>query len=287
LGVLKDDVARLLGLSERIPVATGAADFLSHHLASGTNAPGQAMDLCGTSENFSVVVEKPLRDRRLSNLRHITDTWISFGILDAGGGCLRWLRDNMCLDLIQIAEEEGKDPYEIMIRAAQGLPPGTDGLLFLPYLQGERVTGSPHSRGVFFGISSYHKRRHLIHAVLEGVVLGLKHMVEIGKDAGAAIDEIRFLGGCARSEYWAQMRADCYNVKISTMKSAEGGILGAAILAGCAAGLFDGPSRVADEKTARITRVYSPDSDRAREYARVFTRFLELHDDFQKFFMGP
>lgn len=191
----------------------------------------------------------------------------------------------MCLDLIEIAKEEGKDPYDIMIREARGLPAGTDGLFFLPYLQGERVTGSPHSRGVFFGISSYHKRRHLIHAVLEGVVLGLKHMVEIGRDAGAAVDEIRFIGGCSRSEYWSQMRADCYDVKIATMKSVEGGIMGAAILAGCAAGLFDDPFKVAEQKIAKITRAYSPDSDKAREYSKVFGHFLELHDDFQKFFV--
>jgi sugar (pentulose or hexulose) kinase len=284
LGVIKKDIASQLGLPYGIPVAVGAADFLCHHLSSGTNVPGQAMDLCGTSSCFSMVVEKPLFNRNIQNLRHITDSWISFGILDAGGGCLRWLRDNICVDVIERAARESKSAYELIIDEARRVVPGTEGLFFLPYLQGERVTGSAHSRGSYFGLTSFHKRKHLIHAVLEGVVLGLNQMVRIVKDAGISIDEVRFIGGCSRSDYWAQMRADCYDAKITVLKAVEGGILGAAILAGCAAGVFEGPIHASKKIAAKVDKEFHPDGEKVKLYRDLYNRFIELHDDFQKYF---
>jgi len=284
LGILKKDIATLLGLPEGIPVATGAADFLCHHLSSGTNVPGQAMDLCGTSSCFSIIVKKPLFNRNIQNLRHITNSWISFGILDAGGGCLRWLRDNVCIDLIDHAKEETQDVYTLMIEKVKDMSPGTDGLFFLPYLQGERVTGSAYSRGSFFGLTSYHKRKHLIHAVLEGVVLGLNQMVSIAKDAGIVIDEVRFIGGCSRSDYWSQMRADCYDAKILVMKAVEGGIMGAAILAGCAAGIFKSPIHAAEKIAAKVNKEFVPQRIRSQQYREIYNRFIILHDSFQKYF---
>lgn len=284
LGTIRDEVASMLGLPTGIPVATGAADFLCHHLASGTNVPGQAMDLCGTSSCFSIVVPKPLMNRNVQNLRHITDAWISFGILDAGGACLRWLRDQSCIDLLERIKGKSGDAYRMMIDEAQDVDPGTEGLFFLPYLQGERLTGSAFSRGVFFGLTSFHKRKHLIHAVLEGVVLGLNQMVQIARDSGMDIGEVRFTGGCSRSEYWAQMRAHCYNTKISVLKAVEGGVMGAAILAGCAAGAFRNPAEAAERIAAKVERTYYPDPQKAKRYAGIYQRYMELHDEFQGIF---
>jgi len=285
MGILKKDIANLLGLPEGIPVATGAGDFLCHHLACGATIPGRAMDHAGTASALSVVVEKPLFNKKLANLRHITNSWISFGILDSGGGSLRWLRDNTCIDIVEATKGKSKDAYQIMDEIAKEVPPGSDGLFFLPYLQGERTTGSSYSRGVFFGISGFHQRKHLINAVLEGVLLDLKQVIDIFEKTGLKISEVRLIGRGAKSEYWSQMRADIYNSKILIMKSVEGGIMGASILAGCAAGLYKGPVEAADSLTAKIQNTYLPDSEKVSSYSNIFKNFLELHDDFQKYFI--
>jgi len=285
MGVLKKEVSKYLGLPSGIPVAGGSGDFLSHHLACGTTIPRRAMDHAGTASALSVVVEKPLFNKKLMNLRNITDSWISFGILDSGGGSLRWFRDNSCLDLIEIAKKENKDPYEVMIDMAKDVSPGSNGLFFFPYLQGERTTGSSYSRGVFFGISSFHQRKHLIHAILEGVIFDLKQIIDIIGSAGVNVSEVRLIGGGARSDYWSQMRADIYNADILIMKSVEGGIMGASILAGCAAGLYKNPATTADNLTAKVQKVFKPDRGRVGLYSEIFSNFLELHDAFQEYFV--
>lgn len=285
IGTIKNDLAGSLDLPKGIPVAAGSGDFLCHHLASGTAVPGRAMDHAGTASALSVVVKKPLFNKKLMNLRHITDSWISFGLLDSGGGSLRWLRDNACIDLIEAAKKEEKDPYEIMIEDAMDVPPGSDGVFFLPYLQGERTTGSSYSRGVFFGISSFHKRKHLIHSILEGVIFDMKQIMDIMEKAGVEIPEVRLIGGGARSDYWSQMRANIYDTGILTMKSVEGGIMGASILAGCVGGLFKDPAAAADKISAIVHKVFKPDRKKADLYSEIFSNFLELHDAFQEYFI--
>jgi len=285
IGVIKNELARSLGLPKGIPVAAGSGDFLCHHLASGTTLPGRAMDHIGTAAALSVVVKKPLFNKKLMNLRHVTDSWISFGILDSGGGSLRWLRDNTCIDLMEVASKKKKDPYEIMIKMTMDVPPGSDGVFFLPYLQGERTTGTSYSRGVFFGISSFHQRKHLIHAVLEGVIFDMKQIMDIIENAGVNIPEVRLTGGGARSDYWSQMRADIYDANILVMKSVEGGIMGASILAGCAAGIFKDPANAADKISAKIKKVFKPDKKKVEIYTEIFLNFLEIHDSFQEYFI--
>lgn len=285
MGIIKKDLASSLGLPKGIPVAAGSGDFLSHHLASGTTTPGRAMDHAGTASALSVVVKKPLFNKKLMNLRHITDSWISFGILDSGGGSLRWLRDNACIDLVELASKKKKDPYEIMIEMTMDVPPGSDGLFFLPYLQGERTTGTSYSRGVFFGISSFHQRKHLIHAILEGVIFDMKQIMNIMENAGVNIPEVRLIGGGARSDFWSQMRADIYDVNILIMKSVEGGIMGASILAGCVAGLFKDPSTAADKISARVQKVFKPNKKKVEVYSEIFSNFLEIHNAFQEYFI--
>ena len=243
------------------------------------------MDHAGTASALSVVVKKPLFNKKLMNLRHITDSWISFGILYSGGGSLRWLRDNACIDLMEVASKKKKDPYEIMIKMTRDVPPGSDGVFFLPYLQGERTTGTSYSRGVFFGISSFHQRKHLIHAVLEGVIFDMKQIMDIIENAGVNIPEVRLIGGGARSDYWSQMRADIYDANILAMKSVEGGIMGASILAGCAAGIFKDPANAADEISAKIKKVFKPDKKKVEIYTEIFLNFLEIHDSFQEYFV--
>ncbi len=285
MGSVKKETADMLGLREGIPVASGSGDFLAHHLACGTTVPGRAMDHAGTASALSLVAEKPLFNKKLMNLRHITDSWITFGILDSGGGSLRWYRDNSCLDLVATAKKEGKDPYELMIDMAKEVPIGSDGLFFFPYLQGERTTGSSYSRGVFFGISSFHQRKHMINSVLEGIVFDLKQVLDIIEKGGHKVPEIRLIGGGARSSYWSQMRADIYNSEVLILKSVEGGIMGAGILAGCAAGIYDDPVKAADNLTVKVQNVFKPDRKKVGLYYEIFSNFLELHDSFQQYFI--
>jgi xylulokinase len=284
MGRVTKEASKLFGIPAGIPVAAGAMDFGCHHLASGTNKPGQSLDHIGTASAVTVVSEQAVIHEKICNIRHPFKGWIAFGILDAGGGSLRWLRDNSCLDLVQQAKKEGADPYELMLEKAKSVPIGADGLFFFPYLQGERLLGSNHSRGVYFGITNAHKREHLIRALLEGVIYALNDIVNIVRSMGAPVSEVHLIGGGARSNFWAQMRADIYRANICTLKAFEGGIMGAALLAGCACGLFTNPEHTAEKYLSVIDRRFQPNKDIIEEYGNVFNRYMELHDVFQPYF---
>jgi len=161
---------------------------------------------------------------------------------------LRWLRDTVCSDEIHRAEELGKDPYEIMIELAENIPIGSDKLIYLPYLMGER---SPHldpdARGVFFGLSAVHTKANLIRAVMEGVAFSQLDCVEVFRDMGVPIDFMAACGGGGRSTLWRKMLADMYGCNVYTLKNDEGPSMGVAILAGVGAGEYDSVEQACNE----------------------------------------
>jgi xylulokinase len=187
------------------------------------------------------------------------------GVMLSAGGSLRWLRD--------ILKE---DSYNQMTAEAAAAPPGAEGLLFLPYLTGERMPhADPHARGAFVGLTIRHGRGHLIRSVLEGVAFGLRDALEIIRARGIPVTQVRVSGGGARSGLWRQILADTFALDVVTVSATEGAAYGAALLAGVGAGLY--PSvESACHATITTTEHLSSDPDRVAAYDRFYHLYTDL-----------
>jgi xylulokinase len=211
------------------------------------------------------------------NLHHAMEGWIPFGIIDSGGGALKWFKDRLCGAEEEQAEERGVDVYDILNPEAAAVEPGSEGLLFFPYLMGERSLGTAHARGVFFGITPRTGKGAMVRAIMEGVTFELRRTLEIVEEAGNEVEQIYTIGGGARSDLWSQIKADIYKKPVSTFHSTEGGILGAAILAGVGAGVHS-DVRAGAERSLRIKETFEPELSRAERYDYLYQQFGELHD---------
>ncbi|MBE3580996.1 MAG: hypothetical protein IMW96_05095 [Thermoanaerobacteraceae bacterium] len=271
------------GLVEGIPVVAGGGDMACLLLGAGLTRVGRACDVAGTACDISVFVTEPCVDYRLMNLYHVVPGWFTFGILDSGGSSYKWVRE-----LVSGSLTDGRDTnrgldYDELNRLAEVVGPGADGLIYLPYLMGERTLGSAYSRGVFFGLYLGHRAGHLARAVIEGITYDLKQSFEIIRSHGVHIEEVRFVGGGARSPLWGQIKADIYDCPVVAVEQFEGGALGAAILAGAGVGMFKDPAEAAEEMI-KVRWQFRPDPERARIYKSYYSLFKRLHDLLQPLF---
>ncbi len=280
IGQVTDQTAALTGLSAGTPVVTGGGDMLCMLLAAGITRPGIASDVTGTSGIFSVFTEKPVLDPQLMNLHHVMPGWIPFGIIDSGGGALKWFRDACCESEKERAQSQGIDTYDLLSEMATEIDPGAEGLLFFPYLMGERTLGTPYARGVFFGLTPRTGKGAMVRAIKEGITFELRRTLEIVENAGHSIDLIYHNGGGARSELWNQIKADIYQKPVRTFESSEGGILGAAILAGVGAEVYPDPAAGA-EKCLHVAQEFIPNPANYSRYDALYKIFTDLHDRFQ------
>jgi xylulokinase len=281
LGTLTPDAALLTGLKAGTPVVVGAGDMLCMLISAGLTQPGRAADITGTASIMAVYVGEPVMDPRLMNLHHAIPGWIPFGISDSGGGALKWFKDSFCETQSELATQCDKDVYDILNPMAAKVKPGSEGLLFFPYLMGERSMGSAFSRGVFFGLTPRNTRGALVRAIMEGVTFELRRTLEIVQDSGNQVDQIYTIGGGARSDLWSQIKADIYQRPVLTFEACEGGILGAAMLAGVGTGVYL-DVRTAAGQCLRMDKTFKPDPGRAARYDYLYSLFLDLHDRFQE-----
>jgi xylulokinase len=210
------------GLPVGIPVISGGGDFACACLGAGVVQQRSAAMMLGTSGNL--LVPAPLKtDPRLLNTIHVTGETLSLGAVMAGGA-VGWFKTMLGIDQ--------PDLFSLLDAEASRTPPGAEGLVFLPYLMGERTPiWDPYARGVFIGLSTLHTRAHLYRAVLEGVAYAFRQMMEIISDTGAPIEEIIAINGGARSPLWRQIFADILGVPIRWRPTSGGTSLGAAFLA--------------------------------------------------------
>jgi xylulokinase len=283
IGQVSAAAARLTGLQAGTPVVAGAGDMLCMLVASGLAEPGYALDITGTASDMVVYVPAPVTDPPLMNLHHALPGWTPFGIAEAGGGSLKWLKDEFCQAEVQQARAEGRDVYAVLNEKAARVEPGCEGLLYLPYLMGERVLGSPYSRGVFFGLTPRSDVGALVRSVMEGVTFELRRTLELVEAAGNPVSAVYTAGGGARSRLWSQIKADIYHKPVITLAESEGGILGSAILAGAGVGVYpDVPNGV--RACVRVEEKLQPDPTNYARYDALYTLFKDLHDQLQPAF---
>jgi len=281
VGTITAEAAELTGLAEGTPVAVGAGDMLCMLISSGLTKPGRASDITGTASIISVYVEEPVLDPRLMNLHHAMPGWIPFGISDSGGGALKWFKDELCQAEVAEAKRSGKDVYDILNPKAAAVEPGSEGLLFFPYLMGERSLGTPFARGVFFGLTPRTGMGAMVRAIMEGATFELRRTLEIVEDAGNTVHKVYTIGGGARSDLWSQIKADIYKKPVYTFKASEGGILGSAILAGVGVGVY-ADVRAGAEQCLRVKKAFQPDLSTVTRYDYLYELFQEVHDRLQE-----
>jgi xylulokinase len=206
------------------------------------------------------------------------------GVMLSAGGSLRWYRDVLGSEEIAVAKRMGVDPYELIAAEAAQAEVGCEGLIFLPYLTGERTPyPDPDARGVWFGVTLYHARAHLARSVLEGVSYGLRDSLEILRAMGLPIQQVRASGGGARSAVWRQIQSDVFNSELVTVNIDEGPAFGVALLAGVGAGIY--PSvQAACERTISIASQTRPIAQNAALYERYYPIYRALYQSLREQF---
>ncbi|MBI5361009.1 MAG: xylulokinase [Planctomycetes bacterium] len=286
-GMITEKAGRLTGLKTGTPVIGGGGDQAAQAIGTGIVKPGIISINIGTSGVVFACSEKPQFDPagRVHTFCHaVPRKWHVMGVMLAAGGSLRWFRDNLGREEARAAKQKGIDPYEALIEEARNIPAGSEGLMFLPYLSGERTPyADPCARGVFFGLGLRHTKGHMIKAVLEGVCFGLRDSLGIIEELGIPVKEIRVTGGGARSKAWIQILSDVLGREIITVEPAEGSAYGAALLAGIGAGVYADAAQACG-RTIRTKAVFRPSPANASVYNRRYRLFRSLYKSLKEDF---
>jgi sugar (pentulose or hexulose) kinase len=269
IGGLRAAPAAELGLPLDLPVVAGANDAIATFLGAGLTAPGQAIDTGGTSGGFGLYVHERVAAPPLwTGPAPLPGLFYVGGAMAGTGKALDWLVDDALGGAATLAE---------LLAEAATAPPGAGGLLFLPYLAGERwPLHDPAARGAFVGLTLGHRRAHLVRAVLEAAALALRHVAAPAVAAGLPFSELRVTGGTAASRLWNQVKADVLGVEVAVPRVAEASVAGAAILAAVGADLVADERAGIDALVAVAARMV-PDPAAGDLYDRLAPQYEELH----------
>jgi len=269
LGGLGASAAAMLGIPAGMPVVVGVNDGTGSIVGAGLLEPGDAVDTGGASGGFGVYHDRPLDlPGTFVAPAPIPGRWVLGGAMAATGAALEWLR---------VAILDGRWSREELLAEASSVPPGSDGLVFLPYLAGERAPiFDDRARGTFVGLTLAHRRAHLVRAVIEGAAFAARHVAEPILAAGAPLRELRLAGGASRHPLWARVKADVMGVPVATPRVHDTALLGAAILAAAGAGLVPDIAAGVRAMTATETVTY-PDPVAGARYDALYAVYRELY----------
>ncbi|MBU4349195.1 xylulokinase [bacterium] len=270
-GKITKNVAEQTGLKFKTPVVAGGADNACGAVGSGIIQEGRVMVSIGSSGVVLAQTDDPQADQegRIHLFNHACpDSWYMMGVMLSAGISYEWLKKKLfnnrlsCAKLDQLAEE---------------IEPGSEGLIFLPYLYGERTPhANANARGVYFGISGKHDQRHFTRSVLEGVTFALKDSLELIKDKGVKIKEIRAIGGGAKSRVWQQILADILGEEINLLNVEEGPAFGAALIAGVGVGVY-GSFAEAVNRIIKVEKTIIPRTQNSERYNQYYQLYKKLY----------
>ncbi len=272
-GFVTPDAARATGLAAGTPVVTGTADAAAEAVGVGIFDPGDLLLMFGSSIYMIHVVDQLRTDARLWAGPYLQrGRWMVAAGMSTAGTLTRWFRDQLARDVLDKAEQSGGNAYDLLMQDIEGIPPGSAGLVVLPYLSGERTPiHAPKARGAFFGLTLGHRREHLYRACLEGVGYGIAQHLEIFDQMGLETNRIVAVGGGTRNPSWLQLTADICGRTLSSGQ-AFGAAYGDALLAALGSGHF------ADVEDLRhriqLGPSYQPDPERHRRY-QPYTRIYQ------------
>ncbi len=278
-GVVSSAGAEATGLRAGTPVVAGGGDQAAGAVGMGIVRPGTVSATIGTSGVVFAASDKPALDPkgRVHTFCHaVPGRWHVMGVTQGAGLSLRWFRDQF-----GAGADDGRDPYTRLTEDAARVAPGANGLLWTPYLMGERTPHlDPHARAALVGLTASHTRAHVVRAILEGVAFSLRDTFEIFKEMNVPVEEIRLGGGGARSKLWRQIQADVYGHVVKTVEAEEGAAYGAALLAGVGAGAWPSVDAACDA-VVRIKSAVEPNPEAVEALARQYRIFRLLYPALQ------
>ncbi|RJP13999.1 MAG: xylulokinase [Candidatus Abyssobacteria bacterium SURF_5] len=279
-GTITHHAAEETGLRAGTPVVGGGADNACAAVGAGIVEEGVAQASIGSSGVFLAALSSHRADEhmRLHCMNHAApDMWYLMGVMLTAGLSLKWFKEAFCNEEAEQARREGRDVYDLLSESAASVPAGSEGLIFLPYLNGERT---PHAdsgaRGLLCGLTLRHQKAHMVRAIMEGIAFGLRDSLELVRQLGIEVHEIILAGGGAKSPLWRQIQADVFGQPVRTLKVSDAAPFGAALLAGVGAGIFADCAQ-ATLATVRKAEQVAPVPEHVRVYNDHYPLYKKLY----------
>jgi xylulokinase len=273
--------AEATGLALGTPVVGGGGDQAAGAVGNGVVATGILSSTIGTSGVLFAFTDEPVLDPkgRMQSFCHaVPNKWHVMGVTQGAGLSLRWFRDNFGGSEMLVSNLTGIDPYVLLDMEASQAPVGSEGLLFLPYLMGERAPHlDPDAKGVFFGLTARHTRLEIVRAIFEGVAYSLRDSMEIiRQEMSIPVEQVRASGGGGRSALWRQIQADVFNTEMVTINVAEGPAYGVALLAGVGTGNWSSVEEACTQ-SIQVEQSTPPISENVAIYERFYPIYRALY----------
>lgn len=272
VGTVTKEFAEKTGLSENTKVFAGGADNACGAVGTGILKEGKT--LCSIGTSGVVLAYEPTSTKDFRGKVHYfnhaeKDAYYTMGVTLAAGYSLSWFKDAFAKDM----------DFDEFLEGIEEIPAGSEGLLFTPYIVGERT---PHAdsqiRGSFIGVDSSHTMKHFVRAVIEGITFSLHESIEIFRESGKKVDTVISIGGGAKNKTWLQIQADIFNAKVLKLASEQGPGLGAAILAAYGCGWFDSLAECADQ-FIQVVEEYEPNPENVEKYQKLFKIYRDIYAD--------
>ncbi|HHY46644.1 MAG TPA: xylulose kinase [Firmicutes bacterium] len=279
IGTLTAEAARATGLLAGTPIAAGAGDQAASSLGAGIVQPGQVFDVAGTASVFSVCTDRRVTDMKyrtfLSARSVLRDLWVPIAYINGGGLCLKWFRDELATGVTTAASASGKSAYALLDEMADRVPPGSEGLIFLPHFGGRVTPNDPNVRGLWLGLSWGHGLGHMYRAILEGIAYEYRYYADILGEIlpDLQLKEARVIGGGAKSGTWNQIKADILGVPYVQLDRQEVSVWGSAMIAGYAVGVYKDLAGIAASSNRLVERVL-PQS----RYRKIYDQCSEIYN---------
>jgi len=279
IGKVTQAASELTGLKVGTSVMAGTVDSASAALEVGVVEPGIAAEMTGTSTVVIIPNDKGLTEPAFIAMPHaLPGIHLLLAAMVSSGGCLRWYRDQFGQTELQLSSEIKADAFELLTNKAAESGVGSSGVIFLPYMMGERSPlWNTNARGVFFGLSLATEKADIIRSILEGTAFALRHNMEIALSAGAEVREVRSVGGCSRSDLWNQIKADVLGLPLVLPKTSVGSPFGSAVLAGIGAGVFP-DIRNSLLEMVHLEKRFEPDPKKYDRYMQNYRVYRDIYE---------
>lgn len=283
IGTVTEKAAAQCGLSAGTPVVAGGLDAACGTLGAGVIRPGECQEQGGQAGGMSICMDAYKADERLILGFHVVPgRWLLQGGTTGGGGVMRWLERELAQYEREQGKKMGKSALELLNEEASEVAAGCDGVLFLPYMAGERSPiWNPGAKGVYYGLDFSKTKGHFIRAAMEGVAFSLKHNLDTAREAGADIQILRAVGGSANSLLWTQIKSDVTGKPVAVPSSDTATTLGAAILAGVGVGMYR-DFEEAVSLTVRDKRFHEPREENRAVYEKCYLNYLSLYNSLKE-----
>ena len=279
-GKITSEAAAEIGIPAGTPVVGGGGDQAAGAVGNGIVKTGVISATLGTSGVVFAHADQVQTDPegRVHTMCHaVRGAWHMMGVVLSAGGSLQWFRNQFCQAEIEDAKRRSIDPYELILQMLQSVPPGAEGLFFLPYLTGERHPYSdPYAKGAWIGLTVRHTRAHLARALLEGATFAMRDCLLVIRQLGVNATQIRLSGGGARSRFWRQLQADIYGQKVALINAQEGPAYGVALLAMVGTGAYKSVPE-ACAATIQVTEEMSPNEEGRKVYEKIHQEYQRLY----------